>query len=274
MPMSLPNSSYLVSVGELRYIQGLCEPADSRNPDALVGAFLSLRQRLRCLVRGALFLRRLRADPFYHYLVARTRYYDQLFLDAVRDSVACIVNIGCGTDTRAYRFAHLLAPKGITVLECDQPQVIDAKRDIATRRFPTGHVRYVPLELHDAGWSGFAAALDAAPPGRAFVMMEGVSPYVDRPQFEAFLRLLAARLRPGSVLAYDFKREGVADDFGRSAAAPQPFRLPGERDAVATYHHALGFQLQHLETSASLTRRLLPRASRLDQEDSLAWLTC
>jgi methyltransferase (TIGR00027 family) len=272
--MSLPNSSYLVSVGQLRYIQAHCEPADSRNPDALVGAFLSARERLAGRLRGALRLRRLRANPFYHYLVARTRYYDQLFVDAVREGVACIVNIGCGTDTRAYRFAHLLEPRGITVLECDQPQAISAKRGMAARRFRTRHVRYVPLDLNSSAWSGFAAALAEAPSGRAFVMMEGVSPYIDKPRFEAFLRLLAARLRSGSVLAYDFKIEGVADDFGRSAAVPQPFRVARERDAVAAYHYALGFRLQHLETSASLTRRLLPHAPRLDQEDCLACLTC
>jgi methyltransferase (TIGR00027 family) len=268
--MSLPDSSYLVNVGKLRYIQALCEPADSRNPDALVGAFLSPGQRLASRVRGALFLRRLRAKPFYHYLVARTRYYDQLFLDAVRDGVACIVNIGCGSDTRAYRFARLLEAKGITVLECDQPRAIYAKRELAARRFSTAHVRYLPLELND----GLSAGLDEAPPGRAFVMMEGVSPYIDRPKFEAFLRLLAARFSPGSVLAYDFKLEGVAQGFGRSAAAPQPFRLGPERGAVSAYHHALGFRLQHLETSASLVRRLLPRASRLFEEDCLACLTC
>jgi methyltransferase (TIGR00027 family) len=268
--MSLPDSSYLVNVGQLRYIQALCEPADSRNPDALVGAFLSPGQRFACRMRGALLLRRLRANPFYDYLVARTRYYDQLFLDAVRDRVACIVNIGCGSDTRAYRFAHLLEPKGITVLECDQPHAIRAKRDMAARRFPTAHVRYVPLDLNNS----FAAALDQAPPGRAFVMMEGVSPYIARAQFEGFLRLLSARLWPGSTLAYDFKLEGVAQDFGRSAAAPQPFRLAGERDAVAAYHQGLGFHLQRLESSASLTRRLLARTPRLFEEDCLACLTC
>jgi methyltransferase (TIGR00027 family) len=260
--MSLPDASYLVNVGQLRYIQALCEPADSRNPDALVGAFLSPGQRLASRVRGALFLRRLRAKPFYHYLVARTRYYDQLFLDAVRDGVACIVNIGCGSDTRAYRFARLLEAKGITVLECDQPRAIYAKRELAARRFPTAHVRYLPLELND----GLSAGLDEAPPGRAFVMMEGVSPYIERPKFEAFLRLLAARFSPGSVLAYDFKLEGMG--------APQGFRLSAERDAVAAYHHALGLRLQHLETSAGLTRRLLPRAPRLFEEDCLACLTC
>ena len=268
--MSLPDSSYLVNVAQLRYIQSRCEPADARNPDSVVGTFLSLPQRLACIARGTLLRPRLRANPFYHYVLARTRYYDALFLEAANDSVACIVNIGCGTDTRAYRFAPLLQRKGITVLECDQPQAISIKRDMAARRLPTAHVRYVPLDLSN----GFAAALDEAPPGRAFVMMEGVSPYIERAKFGAFLRLLSARLAPGSMLAYDFKLEGAADDFGRSASVPRPFRLGPERDAVAAYHHALGFQLQRLETSASLTRRLLARAPRLFEEDCLACLTC
>jgi methyltransferase (TIGR00027 family) len=264
--MSLPDSSYLMNVGKLRYIQSLCEPADRRNPDAVVGAFLSPGQRFACRVRGALFRRRLRANPFYHYLLARTRHYDALFLEAVRACVSCIVNIGCGSDTRAYRFASLIKAKGITVLEYDQPQAIFAKRDMAARRFPTAHVRYLPLELND----GFAAALNEVPPGPAFVMMEGVSPYIERTKFQAFLRLLRLRLAPGSVLAYDFKLHGVAPGFGH----PNPFRLPPGRDAVAAYHRALGFELQRLEKSAELTRRLIPHASPLFEEDCLLCLTC
>jgi methyltransferase (TIGR00027 family) len=260
--MSLPASSYLVNVGQLRYIQSRCESS----PDALVGAFLSLPQRLACILRGRLALPRLRANPFYYYLLARTRYYDQLFVDAVGDSVACIVNIGCGSDTRAYRFARLLEAKGITVIECDRPEAISAKRRLAARRFPTAHVRYVPVELN----KGFGTFLDEAPAGRTFVMMEGVSPYIGATQFEAFLRVLAARLAPGSVLAYDFKLQGVAPGFGH----PESFRLPPERDAVAAYHDALGFQLQHFETSSGVTRRLVPHAPRLFEEDCLACLTC
>ena len=263
--MSLPDASYLVNVGQLRYIQSRCEPAASRNPDAVVGAFLSIGQRLGALLKGMAFRSRLRANPFYYYVLARTRYYDGLFLEAAKDSVDCIVNIGCGTDTRAYRFAPLLQRKRITVLECDQPHAIRAKREIAARRFPTAHVRYAPLDLNNG-----AATLDKLPPGPALVMMEGVSPYIDRTRFAAFLRLLSARLEPGSVLAYDFKLHGVAPGFGH----PESFRLPPERDAVAAYHRLLGFQLRHLETSAGLTRRLLPRASPLFEEDCLVCLTC
>ena len=267
--MSLPDASYLVNVGQLRYIQSRCEPAASRNPDAVVGAFLSIGQRLGALLKGMAFRSRLRANPFYYYVLARTRYYDGLFLEAAKDSVDCIVNIGCGTDTRAYRFAPLLQRKRITVLECDQPHAIRAKREIALRRWPSAHVRYIPLDLNEND-SGSDPDFWAHVKGRAFVMMEGVSPYIDRTRFAAFLRLLSARLEPGSVLAYDFKLHGVAPGFGH----PESFRLPPERDAVAAYHRLLGFQLQHLETSANLTRRLLPRASPLFEEDCLVCLTC
>jgi len=268
--MSLPNLSRMASVGELRYIQSFCEAAEYRNPDAAVGAFLSIQQRLVCVVRGKLLMSRLRAKPFYHYLLARTRYYDEVFLDAVRDSVASIINIGCGSDTRAYRFQHLLRQKGVSILECDQPRAIQAKQRIAQRHWRTDHIRYVPLELHDTGWTGLARLLDEKSQGPALVMMEGVSPYVSSRSFEAFLRVLAAKLHPGSRLAYDFKIVGTMEEFGRSAGVPQhPFRLPAEREEVAAYHAALGFQLQRMELSSELSRRLLPRAPLVFDRDCL-----
>lgn len=270
--MSLPNLSFMVSVGEWRYIQSLCEAAEYRNPDALVGAFLPLQRRLACVVRGKLRRSQLRAQPFYHYLLARTKHYDEVFLGAVHDSIRCIVNIGCGTDTRAYRFEHLLRQKGVAVLECDQPEAIRVKQSIAQRRWPTEHVRYVPLDLCEPGRSDLARQLEEANEWPALVMMEGVSPYVSTRSFETFLRFLAERLHPRSVLAYD----GIIDtpnEFGSAPKATQPFRLPAERKQAADYHAALGFELQRLELSSELCRRLLPEAALLYDLDCLLQLT-
>jgi methyltransferase (TIGR00027 family) len=267
--MSLPNLSWMLNVCELRYIQSLCEAAEYRNPDVLVGAFLPLQRRVACVVRGKLLMSHLRAKPFYHYLLARTKYYDEVFLDAVHDCVTCIINIGCGSDTRAYRFQHLLRQKGVSVLECDQPRAIRAKQRIAQRHWPTDHVRYVPLDLHDTGWTGLVRLLDESSQGPVLVMMEGVSPYVSSGSFEAFLRVLAAKLHPRSLLAYDFKIVGTMEDVGRSAGVQHPFRLPAERKEVAAYHAELGFQLQHIELSSELSRRLLPGAPLLYDRDCL-----
>ena len=271
--MSLPNLSYMMSVGQLRYIQSHYEAAEYRNPDTEVGAFLSIGQCLGCILRARLLMSRLRANPFYHYVLARTRYYDEVFLEAVDGSVTSIINIGCGSDTRAYRFAHELKQKGISVLECDQPAAIHGKQKIARRHWSTDQIVYFPLDLNTEDWTAFAQLLDAKREGAVLVMMEGVSPYINRESFEAFLRLLAARLHPRSLLAYDFKLVSAAKNFGRSATVRQPFRLPANRNEVAAYHDALGFQLQYIELSADLSRRLLPGAPLLFDEDCLLLLS-
>jgi methyltransferase (TIGR00027 family) len=271
--LNLPNFSRMVNVAQMRYIQSFCEAPDYRNPDAVVGAFLSIQQRLACLARGKLLISNLRAKPFYHYVLARTKYYDEVFLDAVYDSVACIINIGCGSDTRAYRFEHILRRKAISVVECDQPQAIASKQKIARRLWPTDHISYLPLDLNRIGWTGLAQVLDEKIHNPALVMMEGVSPYISGTSFEAFLRFLAPRLHARSVVAYDFKIANLAGDFDRYAHAEPLFRLPAERAEVAAYHNALGLQLQHMELSAELSARLLPRASLLFHRDGLLRLS-
>jgi methyltransferase (TIGR00027 family) len=270
--MKLPNLSYMMSVGELRYIQFHFEKAEDRSPDSAVGTFLPLSKRLRCILRGVGLLSRARSDPFYYYVLARTKYYDEVFFDAIRSSFKCIVNVGCGSDTRAYRFAHLLKQKGVRVLECDQTKAILAKQNIARRNWPTDHVKYVPINLNDGGWPSFEEALGEHCKGPALVMMEGVSPYVHEGSFQSFLRLLASRLHPQSVVAYDFKLRGVADRFGQSGGGGPLFRLPEDRKAVADYHRALGYELQDMELSSELTRRLQPKANTSFAQDCLVRL--
>ena len=270
--MKLPNLSYMMSVAELRYIQAHLEKPAYRNPDQFVGAFLSVRARLRCLLRGTVFLSRVRANPFYPYVLARTKHYDQVFAGALDAGVRCIVNIGCGSDTRAHRFARTLADKGVTVVECDQQQAIRVKREIAERAWPQDRVEYMALDLNDGAWPEFEKLLSAHEGARILVMLEGVSPYISTTTFEAFLRLLATRLAAGSRLAYDFKLAGVAEDFGRSARSDKPFRLPGNSAEVAAYHQALGYRMVSFASSAELSRRSMPDSKAVFEEDALVEL--
>ena len=255
--MSLPNLSHMMNVGQLRYIQSRFEAAENRNPDSAVGAFLSDRQRFACIVRGTFLLSRLRANPFYHYLLARTKYYDDIFLNAVSGSIRSIINIGCGSDTRAYRFAQFLNQRRVTAIECDQPESIQKKQQIARRYWPTDHVTYISLDLNDAKWADLTRVLEEGRQEPVMVIMEGVSPYINAKSFRAFLRDLASRLHPDSVLAYDFKIAGAKNTFGCSAKVQHPFRLPAGRKEIVAYHDELGFRVEHMELSTELSKRLL-----------------
>ena len=273
--MRLPNLSNMVTVGQLRYIQSVYEKPEHRNPDVVIRDFLPLMQRWGSRVRGRLALGRLRSDPFYYYILARTRYYDAVFIDGIAERVDFIVHVGCGCDTRAYRFAHVLKQKGIGAVECDQPEVIFEKRRLASGRWPVDHIEYLPIDLNADVWPDLGEWLRRNASARTLVLMEGVTPYVDADAFGRFLDLLAAGMRSGNRLAYDFKLRGIADDFGRSPRTQTPFRLPGDHAAVADYHRAHRFDLEHLELSADLSRRLAPNLSAgslLFHEDALVRL--
>jgi methyltransferase (TIGR00027 family) len=258
--MSLPNLSYMLHVARLRYVQSDCEPAESRNPDTFVREFFSPLQRWACRLRGRTLIGRMRSHPFYYYVLARTKYYDNEFHQAIHDGVRYIINVGSGSDTRAYRFEPLLKQKGTRVLECDQPHAILNKKKIASRRWPTDHVDYLPIDLNDASWPGFEAWLNDKEGSAMLVLMEGVSPYVNQEAFSRFLALLGRSLSLGSRIVYDFKLSVADPQFGRSERVTRPFRLPGTWNEVAAYHSTFGYKLSRLELSVDLSRRLLPVA--------------
>jgi methyltransferase (TIGR00027 family) len=272
--MALPNLSNSLYVAWLRYVQSFREEQERRNPDTLVRHFLPLRDRWSTAWMSQKELARLRSDPFYYYLVARTKYYDQVIEDAVADGVKMIIGIGCGSDTRAYRFKKLLQRESVNVLECDQAPAIQIKQRMASRWDCSGYVDYLPIDLNDESWPALKSALGDSNDPKRLVMMEGVSPYVNERNFRSFLSIIAKSLPPGSHVAYDYKLQGVKAEFGREGRTEVPFRMSSVAADVARFHEELGLQVVHCELSSELSARLLPGLKesgiRLFAEDGLA----
>jgi O-methyltransferase involved in polyketide biosynthesis len=120
---ALPNHSNAIGVARLRYVQAVCETAVHQNPDTLVGYFLPPLLRWLSLLQAKLQAKKLRR-PFYYLLLARTKHYDHIFTRAILDDTTAIINIGCGLDTRAIRFAAELKTRNKAVFECDQAHAI------------------------------------------------------------------------------------------------------------------------------------------------------
>jgi methyltransferase (TIGR00027 family) len=83
---------------------------------------------------------------FVNYQAARTKYFDDYFYAAADAGVRQVVIPAAGLDSRAYRLAW---PDGTVVFELDQPQVLDFKRDVLTRRgeAPTAERREIAVDL-------------------------------------------------------------------------------------------------------------------------------
>lgn len=250
--------SNLAGTSYRRHIQTLHEHGDLRNPDILAGVFMTPEERDECLRLPAADLAHMRSSPYYHYLTARTKYYDQVLLDAVAGGIRRILLLGAGHDTRLYRFGGHLAAVGADVAECDQPEAIAIKRTLASPLPHAQRVAYFGVDLNEtSGCLELGRWLrDSTRP--ALVCAEGVSPYVETAAFHSFLRAAGELLPPGSILAYDFKYSGAADDFGRRDGVGSPFRLPADEAHVVSLHLQAGFTSVTLTTCQTLMQTFLP----------------
>jgi methyltransferase (TIGR00027 family) len=271
----LPDHYNSTLTARWRYIQSIHEPVNFRNPDKLAGHFIPTLDRWHCRWLGRRRLAELRAAPFYYYLVARTKHYDNLFLDAIARGAKQIINVGCGQDTRAHRFVDILKRQGIKILECDLPEAIVAKRRIVNQFGLADHVEYLSLDLNGGRWQALEQKLAKAQ-GESLIFMEGVSPYVEESAFKDFLLLLAMRLRANSWVAYDFKFRGFQDDLGRVGRTQKPFRLLAAREDLIAFHSRHGHRLKYFERSSELSARLMPQLMDLGfdlfDEDGLVQL--
>ena len=271
--------SNLAATARYRHIQSLHESNDRRNPDILAGALMTPEEHELCFRLDAETLVKMRKTPYYYYLTARTKFYDQLLLDAVVAGVRRVLIVGAGFDTRLYRFGGHLAAQGVEVAECDQPDAVTIKKQLAKTLPYSERVRYLSADLNrQETWndlSGWLGADDAHP---VLVFAEGVSPYVESSAFLSFLTALASLMPSDSWLAYDFKRRGAADNFGATEDILSPFRLPLDEELIKDQHTSLGFKGASLTPSLAVMKSHVPswseEVSQLFDEDALVQVRC
>ena len=93
-------------------------------------------------------------DPLFsarqmcEHIAVRTRFFDQMFIDACAAGIRQAVILASGLDTRAYRLAW---PAGTVVFEIDQPAVIDFKTQVLTEAgaTPAAERRTIGVDLRD-----------------------------------------------------------------------------------------------------------------------------
>jgi methyltransferase (TIGR00027 family) len=168
-----------------------------------------------------------------------------------------VVIVGAGLDGRAHRLEALHTAD---VYEVDHPASQREKRARAVELpIMARSLHYVPVDLargeldaslRDAGFDASA---------RCFVVVEGVLPYLTRPQTDALLRQLAALCASGSQLVLSYVPEGAT-------------WLRWSRWLVGPSLRAIGEPLGELPTPAELSTRLRAHGFEVERDAAPAEL--
>jgi len=258
-----------------------------RNPDRLAGALLGDPAQLEGDIPIVEFLAGSYAAAMQEIEVAgtvramteRTRFIDQALQRAVADgAVQCLI-LGAGLDSRAYRCTELLA--GRRVYEVDRPVTSEFKqgRVAAALGGAPANLTYVAADLQHETLPDALARHGYDPARRTFVLMEGLTMYVQEQPLRDTFRFLATHA-PGSSIVFDFATRAMIDGLGKVdlTKVPPANRPPIERfmnmirhepwvfgmplDGEHEFLAGLGLQLRELLTvgSEESVRRYLTRA--------------
>jgi methyltransferase (TIGR00027 family) len=118
-----------------------------------------------------------------------------------------VVLLGAGLDTRAAR----LAREGVRFFEVDHGE---SQRDKLARlsalpAYPREAATYVTCDFESEDFVERLAAAGFRPQEPAFIVWEGVIPYLTEPAIRATLRRMAEALHPRSIVVFDHLRRKI-----------------------------------------------------------------
>ncbi len=166
------------------------------------------------------------------FLVARSRYAEDMLAGAVAQGGTQYVLLGAGLDTFAYRNPY----PNLRVFEVDHPATQQWKRELLETNLISipPNLIFVPVDFEhqDLATQLVGAGFDSTAP--TFFAWLGVVPYLTLEAFRSTLRFVAAQ-PPGSGLVFDYGQprsalpllEQLAHDslVARVHQAGEPFRL-------------------------------------------------
>lgn len=173
----------------------------------LVPPFLKLIARSRRLFK--LFSRPFFPKGMYEYVIARTRYFDAVFTEALEHGFDQIVIFGAGFDSRALRFSKL--NKGTRVFELDAPTTQQEKLKVLKLKklvIPKNLV-FVPIDFNKEKVADKMAQAGFVAGRKSLFLLEAVTMYLPQEAVESTFRFIQDVSGIGSLIAFDYIYAGV-----------------------------------------------------------------
>jgi methyltransferase (TIGR00027 family) len=197
------------------------------------------------------------------FMIARTAYFDSLFVDALKKDFPQIVLMGAGYDTRAYRFAEL--NKGTKIFELDIAPTQNQKKTYLKKAridIPQS-VKLVPIDFNREFMGDVLENAGFDSQKKTLFIWEGVTYYLDAESVDATLNFVSGSSHPESIIAFDYtvslSEENLPNFYGAKEFAQ-----------TMEEHHAaeeLTFSIREDKIESFLEGRNLKMIEHLDNEE-------
>jgi methyltransferase (TIGR00027 family) len=204
------------------------EPDDHYRSDDHIALHLvpaSLRLLLRVPFVRRFYSQVLAPKGIYEYTIARTKYIDAVFSEALAEGFDQILIFGAGFDTRALRFAA--DARDTRVFELDVPITQQAKLGQYARQGLTvpANVAFISIDFDRESLSERLEEAGFIRGARSLFVLEGLLMYLQPESVDETFRVIEGFAGGGSEVVFDYVR---------ASALRQAGACYGEREIVRT----------------------------------------
>ena len=195
------------------------------------------------------------------FIIARTAFFDGLFMEALKNQIPQIVLLGAGYDSRAYRFAESNRSTKIYELDALSTQNRKIKCLKAAQINIPVEVHFVPINFITESLSDVLEKAGCQYQERTLFLWEGVSYYLDCEAVDKTLGF-ASRSHRESMIAFDYTisvtEENMDDYFGAKELM----------ESMKEHHEneALLFSVKPGEIESLLAERNLRMIAHMDHQ--------
>ncbi len=196
-------------------------------------------------------------EGLYEYVIARTKYFDELFLQYLYQQIPQIVLLGAGYDSRSYRYANQI--KNSKIYEVDTSATQKLKRQILQDNALEIHpnVLYVTADFEQDEWfqglydAGYQSSL------QTLYIWEGVTFYLTPESVDSMLSLLRQHSLTKSILSFDYQHRDNATTLIDTGLKDENITFGLNAQECDKYLHSWGYSVIEKVDSEAMNNRYL-----------------
>lgn len=244
-----------------------------RDPHYKSDDHLALRlmpNHFRVLLRipgfGRVFIRLVAAKWLYEYIIARTKYIDTAFQEALANHFDQILIFGAGFDTRALRLQN--GKEATRIFELDVPTTQQAKIEQYRKRglsIPS-HLTFIPIDFNKESLPAKLEQAGFVKQKKSLFVLEGLLMYLQTEAVQETFRTIRDLAGEGSEVVFDYvyasvlRQEDPYEDAETKvmesvAKEGEPWQFGIEKGTIEQFLSAYDFRLCEESDASNLERR-------------------
>jgi len=181
----------------------------------------------------------------YEYVIARTKFIDDVFEDSIKQGIEQIVLFGAGFDTRAIRFADINIHTKIFELDTIYTQTAKIEQFKKRNILLPKNTIFIPIDFHVDSITEKLAANGFNRNKTTLFILEGIIQYLKAEVVDELFKLLYELSVPGSRVVFDYiyasvlRKEnscyGEEDIYKRVNSAREPWLFGIEKGEIEEF---------------------------------------